>query len=292
MKLTCDLCGGALQMNSDGQGATCTTCGLTYTIERLREMLKRNPSVQMDPPKPEPPKPVPPMPEPEKQIIYNAHDRSVVPPAPHPNPGFTFTPKQFVMSVTGIGADSVSGHIQQGGIGVGDRVFLNYDYSQPYTIRCLNDPSLPDAKAGMWVELHLKECPKRVLKKATVVTGMPNPVANAYNYPGPVSEYFTKLLHSEFSQYAIYEGVSYGALEIPVDYMFYQGGKPVMAVFLSHSRDARHDRKIGRAFRMLAQEGISCTGFYHNYRNDMSYVIDRIQKALSKAGHIDVAGQW
>ena len=39
MKLTCDLCGGALQMTKDGQSAVCTQCGIAYPMERLREGL-------------------------------------------------------------------------------------------------------------------------------------------------------------------------------------------------------------------------------------------------------------
>ena len=39
MKLTCDICGGTLQMNSDGKGASCVNCGITYSVERLREKL-------------------------------------------------------------------------------------------------------------------------------------------------------------------------------------------------------------------------------------------------------------
>jgi hypothetical protein len=39
MKLTCDLCGGVLQMNAGGKDATCKTCGLCYSIDLLREKL-------------------------------------------------------------------------------------------------------------------------------------------------------------------------------------------------------------------------------------------------------------
>ena len=39
MKLTCDICGGTLQMNSGGTGATCVNCGMTYSVDRLREKL-------------------------------------------------------------------------------------------------------------------------------------------------------------------------------------------------------------------------------------------------------------
>ncbi len=36
MKLTCDICGGTLQMNPDNQGAACTSCGMAYSLESLR----------------------------------------------------------------------------------------------------------------------------------------------------------------------------------------------------------------------------------------------------------------
>ena len=44
MKLTCDLCGGALQMDKDGQSAVCTQCGIAYPMERLREKLGAQPA--------------------------------------------------------------------------------------------------------------------------------------------------------------------------------------------------------------------------------------------------------
>lgn len=291
MKLTCDLCGGALQMNLGGQGATCLGCGLTYPMERLREMLTGKTPVKPEPPKPEPPKPEPPKPEPEKEIIYDIQDWTVVPPAPYPNRSFDFVPEQFAMSVTEIGADYISGHIQQGGIGVGDRIYINHDYTHPYTICCLNDPSLPDAKAGMWVRLYLKKCPKRILKNASVVTGDPNPVANAYNYLGTVYEYFSNLLLGEFSQYEIHADIPHNELDIPVNFLLCQGGKPVLAVFLIHSNDSKGRSQVRKADRIFALKGVSCTHFYANYRNDASYVIDRVLSALPEAGSIGDVSQ-
>ena len=54
MKLTCELCGGSLQVTSGGTGATCTTCGLNYPMSRLREMLGLAPVVKQEPVKEEP----------------------------------------------------------------------------------------------------------------------------------------------------------------------------------------------------------------------------------------------
>lgn len=38
-KLVCDICNSNLEMNADGQGAVCTSCGMTYSVARLKEML-------------------------------------------------------------------------------------------------------------------------------------------------------------------------------------------------------------------------------------------------------------
>ncbi len=37
MKLTCDLCGGELEMTVGTSGAVCRSCGLEYAPDRLRE---------------------------------------------------------------------------------------------------------------------------------------------------------------------------------------------------------------------------------------------------------------
>lgn len=284
MKITCDLCGGALQMNPGGRGATCTECGLTYSMERLREMLAGKTSVKPEPlkpvpPKPEPPKPMPP--EQEKEIIYDVQDWSVVPPAPNLNPGFDFTPKQFVMENRGNGIGDLSGLVRQGGIGLGDDIYIDGDYHHPYRVYSINDdPYTICAKEGMPAELFLVKCPRKVWKNARMVTGNPNPVANAYNYPGTVREYFSHLLLGTFGEYEIRGNVPKDGLNIPVHYLFCRGGKPVLAVFLIDSNDSNARYYVEKAARMFALEGVSCTHFYENYRNDAPYVIDRVRSAL------------
>lgn len=39
-KLLCDICGGPLEMKAGGKGAACAGCGMTYSVERLKEMLQ------------------------------------------------------------------------------------------------------------------------------------------------------------------------------------------------------------------------------------------------------------
>jgi len=280
MKITCDLCGGALQINMGGQGATCTTCGLTYSMERLREMLTGNQSVKPEPPKPEPPKPEPE--KPVKEIIYDPVEWVEIPSEPvSGSDKFDYEPEQFVMENTGNGNGDLCGRVQQGGIGLGDSVYIDGDYDHPYRVYSINDdPYMTSAKAGMPTELFLVNCPKKVWKNARMVTGDPNPVANAYNYPGTVQEYFSALLLGTFGEYEIRGNLSRDELKIPVSYMFYQGGKPVLAVLLIDSNDRAARNEAVKAVRIFALEGVSCTYFYENYRNDAPYVIDRVRGAL------------
>lgn len=46
MKLTCDLCGGELEVNTARQGAVCRSCGLTYSPERLKEKQAAQPPIK------------------------------------------------------------------------------------------------------------------------------------------------------------------------------------------------------------------------------------------------------
>ena len=40
MKLQCDICGGKLEMQAGGRTAVCQCCGMTYSVERLREKVQ------------------------------------------------------------------------------------------------------------------------------------------------------------------------------------------------------------------------------------------------------------
>ena len=90
MKLTCDLCGGTLLMKRGGQEAACTQCGISYSIDRLREKLAMN------------------------NVATNT------------TPPQLFMPKQFIMEVSR-GSGDISGRVKQGGIGLGDRIYINND---------------------------------------------------------------------------------------------------------------------------------------------------------------------
>lgn len=45
MTVICDICGGTLMMDADGQYATCQSCSMTHSIERVREKVQESASV-------------------------------------------------------------------------------------------------------------------------------------------------------------------------------------------------------------------------------------------------------
>lgn len=282
MKLTCDLCGGTLQMNLNGQGATCTNCGLTYPIERLREMLN-NKAPDKTPVEDTPAEPKAAPPRQEQDVpAQRGYDEPFTVAAQETAKAlterrFSFRPEQFVMENSG-NVRELCGQVLQGGIGLGDTIYLDGD---PYTVDYINnDPKQSCVKAGMEASIRLPGCIKRTLKKAKSVVGDENPVANAYNYPGTVHAYFSHLLSDAFGEYEIWETVTREEAEMPVDYLLCKNSKPVLAIFLLNSNDDKRRRRVSWAQRNFAPKGIACTHFYDNYRNDAPYVIDRVQKAL------------
>lgn len=48
-KMQCDVCGGPLAIDAGGRSATCKSCGMEHSIERVREMLGTAPAAQPDP---------------------------------------------------------------------------------------------------------------------------------------------------------------------------------------------------------------------------------------------------
>ena len=256
MKQTCDCCGGTLRKKIFGRGAVCKSCGMTYTAESLEE---RN------------------------SFRSSADERTGWNPGEEIAPAMEFSPRQFVMDVTGQDRKSVSGRVRQGGIGLGDMVYVNGNCRHPYRVWYIwrGSEDVCCAKAGDHAHIGLRPNPgKAVLKNAAMLTGVPDPVDNGYNYPGTMQEYFLHLLTAEFPQYQIVTDVTQEELKIPVSFMLYENNRPVLAVFLIDSTDSGARYQVTKAARIFSPEGVGCTHFFENYRNDASYVIQRVRSAL------------
>ena len=274
MKLTCDVCGGALQMNAGAQEATCKICGMCYSIEVLRSKLaQRGISVQNTGTslrKQE--TPVPPVEKTTVRSDENAFDRTT-----------EATQSQdsgngFRMAVDTVFAACLAGTVERGSIGIGEKLYINGDYSKAYTLRRFgNDPMKVVASANEDVRLYIVPNNKQILKQARFVTGEPVPAENAYRYVGREWEYFDTLIKERFAEYTVEKNVAWPGLKTPISYLLYKNERPVLAIFVFNSHDAKARYQAQKAERILP---IGCTHFYEEYRNDSDYVVSRIREAL------------
>lgn len=265
MKIACDVCSGPLTVTVKGRVATCNTCGLEYSLAYLREKYWCNAAKVpvITPPKPE---------DISEKSLPVFVDTSQMPPLP--------PPKQFVMRIFETHHDCLMGRVEQGGIGVGEKVYINGDYGHPYTIYSLE--SAQSIKEGMCANIYLEKCSAKVIRGASVVTGCITPVINAYQYNGTTGAYFLHLLAQYFRDYNIATDSICNQTKQPVDFLLYQSGKPKIAIFLLHSSNSKGRNRVERAKTQLAPDGIACVHFYENYRNDAPYVVERIRQALAE----------
>lgn len=252
MRICCDLCGGVLQMNAGGQYATCMTCGMTHTLDRLRRMLREAQTPVT------PVTPLTPVDTPAQPNLYAA--------------------PQFVMNVSSIRGGAIIGTVQQGGIGVGDTVFINNDFSHPY--QALGNDDTEPVKRGDTMQELLSNVPPHILRQARIITGVPNPVKSFYNYYGDIDAYFRHILEQYFGEYQIQYKVPCNGVSVPIDYVLNKDGRPVVGIFLMGERDEKWRYAARKAARVLEPYGIGVTHFFWNYRNDAPYVVERIRSAM------------
>ena len=286
MKLTCDLCGGSLQMNAGGQEASCKNCGLCYSLDTLREKLRSGSAPQNKPvetpqistvptPVATPIKEQPVAEEPQLKPIVSVTQEPQLKPVAAP------AAEQFVMPVECLFAACLAGTVQQGCIGVGETVYIDGDYSKPYRMyRFGNDPEATHVSAGQYTRLFLVPNRRDLLKNARVVTGALNPTENAYRFNGSVEGYFEDLLRKNFAEYTLKKQMEWPGLKIPVTFMLMKNYRPVLALFIFDSHDAKSRYQAEKAQEILGSAFIRCTHFYKDYRNDEPYVVDRIRDIL------------
>lgn len=104
-KLLCDICNGALEMNTNGQGAVCVNCGMTYSTARLQEKLRAEEPVQQA----------------EEEIVYEITDYEVVEAAD--NAKHFWMTVEHLFHVEGRGM-VVVGRVQDASVYLNDQVTL------------------------------------------------------------------------------------------------------------------------------------------------------------------------
>lgn len=282
MKLTCDLCGGALQMNAGAKDASCKNCGLCYSLEMLREKIGLGQSAQAKPTTsyqvPVAPQPsVPEKPQPQPPVV--------------PQPSVTTAPEapskpaqepRFMMQVDKLyPANVIAGTVQYGSIGIGETVYINGDETMAYRVyRFDHDLEKTYATVGESVELTLDRCPKGVLLRTHTLVGQSVPEMNAYRFGDDVDAYFTYLLQENFPEYTVQTQVTLDGLKLPVNYLLSKNGQAKMAIFVISTNDSCARSQVKTAARLCASRGIGCTHFFSGYRNEASYAVERIRSAM------------
>lgn len=185
------------------------------------------------------------------------------------------------MTVESFSDGCLHGYVQQGCIGVGEQVYINGDYSRAYQLyRFDHHIDTTHAKAGQKVSLCLEPNRKSELRQAHTVTSDRTPVNNAYRFHGSVEEYFEDLLRREFAKYTLKKQMTWPGLDMPINFMLLQNGRPVAAIFVFDSHDAHCRYQAQKAGDIFAAAMIGCTHFYADYRNDELYVTERIRSEL------------
>lgn len=181
------------------------------------------------------------------------------------------------MPVEKLFAACLTGTVQQGCIGVGEYVYINGDYSKPFRLYHFDDPATTHASAGDYARLFLVPNRRDLLRQARIITGMVNPPENAYRFCGSVAEYFASVLQRHFAEYTLQTSVEYPGLEIPVSYMLLKNGQPAAAIFVIDSQDSHARCQLKKASAIF---GNRYTYFYGDYRNELSYVVNRIRAVI------------
>ena len=101
-KLVCDICNSPLEMNADGQGAVCTSCGMNYSTARLREKLNvKTPAQSVE------------------EEVYDITDFEVIDATEETKHFMLFIEDSFLIKDRGM---VVTGYVQEAPVHVGDAV--------------------------------------------------------------------------------------------------------------------------------------------------------------------------
>ena len=122
-------------------------------------------------------------------------------------------------------------------------------------------------------------------KAPTVYDFNAAPVENLYCFEGTEERYFTWIFsyyfpHLEIERKTLPAGTSScNYSDEPIVFTFSQDEKPVRVVILCHAQEYRR-ACIRHTVEHYESLGIPVQRYYTNFRNDSSYVVDRMKSAL------------
>lgn len=310
-KITCDLCGGTLQIDAGGQSASCMDCGMPHSIERVREKLKTtnssNGNIDVNDEHKETLLMDDGIVDTDDEIILDGEIVTVIDddvdtgevPIPVDSKKETIVHKTLkdhtlrlkVESVTTplfIGNIVIGARILNGTLFPNQRIFLEGNPNISCVACKLTDSfkkELKHAKAGKSVKITVTGILKKhiaigsVFVREQLSPGFP--ATDCYSYADSPEKYFEQLLHGVFSEYNIKQNVviTNSTPSVPVSYLFMKENRPVLAIILCGSREYK-TQKILNTMQACESRGIPVQRYYTSFRNSADYVCERIRSEL------------
>lgn len=199
------------------------------------------------------------------------------------------------VSVQGLfgGKGTVTGTLLSGAVYRGDRLTVRGKKTKPYIVTAVfHDGDAVRLAEGTPIRLEIKGIKKKDLVYGDILCGDPEgkhcPLTDIYDYAArhayclDVANYFAEVFARYFPDYDIRRGETIqgeSGEPIRVDFLFYRGGTPCLAIFL---RDNTEWKKKEAAYlqRVCQGQGIKRLNFISNFQNKVEYVRDRVSGEL------------
>lgn len=107
----------------------------------------------------------------------------------------------------------------------------------------------------------------------------PRSGVDSYSYRGSVDSYFEEVLRDTFPAYTVRSNVMLAPASEPISFGLYRDGELKVAIMLCY-KDQWNTKDIRETFRACDRSRIPCLRFMREFRNDKTYVVNRISKAL------------
>ena len=204
-------------------------------------------------------------------------------------PGEQFSMRVHSAEVRGLfgGSGTVSGIVLSGTVYSGNTLVVKGGKAKPYTVTSISVVgNSPRPEAGANVRLEVVGIKKKDLAPGSVLLGNSGSgkslLIDVYEYEGEERDYFAEVFARYFPDCDIRKNQTIRGEKgeaIPVDFLFYKGGSPYLAIFL---RDTTEWKKKEATYlkNVCTEQRIKMLNFISNFQNEVKYVCDRVEAEL------------
>ena len=205
------------------------------------------------------------------------------------NVGERFSMRVHTVEVRGIFAKTgmVTGTLLSGTVHSGDTLIWQGKAHKPYTVNAVAmGGNAVRPEVGTMVRLEISGIKKSEMFPGSVLMGSSasgsSNLRDVYQYRGTDSDYFAEVFARYFPDYDIRQNVGIQGTNgepITVDFLFYQGGTPRLAVFLRYSGEWRK-KEVNYLKAVCAAQGMEAMVFIRDFQNTAEYVCNRVEGVL------------